>query len=122
MQPPAAPRHSIEQCMVGIVVFASFLAVPRLVKPPGRAVMVCVVGVLTALVLLRPVVELIFAVEDAERKVRGFLKRLKKLDDLEECGGGPWLQNVLRRSAGRARATQARHRIVSRRERDHPSP
>ena len=45
-------RFTIGQVMVGIAVFASLLAVPRLAVSPDRIVMVCLVGLLTVLVLL----------------------------------------------------------------------
>jgi len=51
---------TIGQVMVGIAVFASLLAVPRLAVSPDRIVMVCLVGLLTVLVLLNMLVEMVF--------------------------------------------------------------
>ncbi len=53
-------RFTIGQVMVGIAVFASLLAVPRLAVSPDRIVMFCLVGLLTLLVLLNRLVEMVF--------------------------------------------------------------
>ncbi len=53
-------RFTIGEVMVGIAVFASLLAVPRLAVSPDRIVMVCLVGLLTLLVLLNMLIEMVF--------------------------------------------------------------
>ncbi len=50
-------RYTIGQVMLVIAVFAGLLAAPRMAVSSDRVVMVCVVGLLTALVVLNVVVE-----------------------------------------------------------------
>jgi len=94
------PRYTIGQVMVGIAVLASLLAVPRLVFSPDRIVMVCLVGLLTALVVLNISVEMAFG-RPCPACNRWTLRRLARHRCYYRCsscrgrfkrfGLGPWL-------------------------------
>jgi hypothetical protein len=75
-------RFTIGEVMMGIAVFASLLAVPRLAVSPERIVMVCLVGLLTVLVVLNhqphPSTRR-QRLDDAERKARTALNHLRDL-------------------------------------------
>ena len=93
-------RFTIGQVMVGIAVFASLLAVPRLAVSPDRIVMVCLVGLLTVLVLLNMLVEMVFGklCPSCSRWTLRRLARHRRYYRCSACGGrfkwfglGPWL-------------------------------
>ena len=100
MQRSSSSRFTIGQVMVGIAVLASLLAVPRLVSSPDRTVMVCLVGLLTALVLLNILVEMVFGMPCPSCD-RWTLRRLARHRCYYRCsacrgrfkrfGFGPWL-------------------------------
>jgi hypothetical protein len=100
MQPAGAARFTIGQVMVGIAVLASLLAVPRLVLSPDRIVMVCLVGLLTALVVLNVLAEMVFGMPCPSCS-RWTLHRLARHPCYYRCsscrgrfkryGFGPWL-------------------------------
>ena len=92
-------RFTIGQVMVGIAVFASLLAVPRLAASPDRIVMVCLVGLLTVLVLLNMLVEMVFGkpCPSCSRLTLRRLARHRRYYRCSACGGrfkwfglGPW--------------------------------
>jgi len=92
-------RFTIGQVMLGIAVFASLLAVPRLAVSPERIVMVCLVGLLTLIVLLNMLVEMVFG-KPCPACSRWTLRRLARhcrYYRCSACGGrfkwfglGPW--------------------------------
>jgi|GEM_PF-1253416 len=93
-------RFTIGEVMVGIAVFASLLAVPRLAVSPDRIVMVCLVGLLTLLVLLNMLVEMVFGkpCPSCSRWTLRMLARHRRYYRCSACGGrfkrfglGPWL-------------------------------
>jgi hypothetical protein len=93
-------RFTIGQVMMVIAVFASLLAAPRLAVSPDRIVMVCLVGLLTAFVLINVLVEMIFG-KQCPACSRWTLRRLarhRRYYRCSACGGrfkwfghGPWL-------------------------------
>jgi hypothetical protein len=93
-------RFTIGQVMIGIAVFASLLAVPRLAVSPDRIVMVCLVGLLTVLLLLNMLVEMVFGkpCPSCSRWTLRRLARHRRYYRCSACGGrfkwfglGPWL-------------------------------
>jgi hypothetical protein len=100
MQLPGSTRFTIGQVMVGIAILASLLAVPRLVLSPDRIVMVCLVGLLTALVVLNILVETVFG-RPCPSCSRWTLHRLARHRCYYRCstcrgrfkrfGFGPWM-------------------------------
>ncbi len=94
-------RFTIGEVMVGIAVFASLLAVPRLAVSPDRIVMVCLIGLLTLIVLLNMLVEMVFG-KPCPLCSRWTLRRLarhRRYYRCSACGGrfkrfglGPWLE------------------------------
>jgi len=93
-------RFTIGQVMLVIAVFAGLLAVPRLADSPDRIVMVCVVGLLTALLVLNLLVEMVFG-KPCPACSCWTLRRLARHSRYyrcSTCGGrfkwfglGPWL-------------------------------
>jgi hypothetical protein len=98
--------------MVVIAVFASLLAVPRLVASPDRVVMVCLVAFLTVLVLLNMLIEMIFGMP-CPSCGRWTLRRLARHRRYYRCsacrgrfkrfGLGPWLDASCPEDAARYR-------------------
>ncbi len=100
MQPLRTPLNAIGQLMMAIAVFASGLAVPRLVHSPEFLGMAAVVGWLTTLVLLGVLVEMAFG-KPCPACSRRALLRLARHCNYYRCsacrarfkrfGFGPWL-------------------------------
>jgi hypothetical protein len=82
-------RFTIDQVMMGIAVFASLLAVPRLAVSPDRIVMVCLVGLLTVLLLLNMLVEMVFGnpCRSCSRWTLRRLARYPRYYRCSACGG-----------------------------------
>ena len=112
MPTPGSGRYTIGQVMIAIAVLASLLAAPQLVMSPDRVVMVCLVGLLTALAALHISVETVVG-RACPACGRWALRRMLRHRHYYRCtacrgrfkrfGFGPWLDASAPEDAGRYR-------------------